>query len=125
MGPAGYGCGADLSGEGLAGQPFVNGHSARHVQAWAAFLVASGQQTISGALVFSPRCFPEGWAGVGVGARMSYPFFTPTALGLLHVTWPGGAQLQVLSGSVPQTEVHFNHCVGPSNESPSSTVVVI
>ena len=28
----GFGCGAELSGQGLAGQAFVNAHYARHVQ---------------------------------------------------------------------------------------------
>ena len=104
---------------------YIHAHYARHVQAWAAFLVASGQQTVSGGLVFTPRCFPEGWLGVGVGARTSYPFFTPTALGLLHITWPAGARLEVLSGSVLQAKVHFDQCSGPSKESPSIIIVII
>jgi hypothetical protein len=101
VGPAGLGCGGGaLSGEFLAGQPFVNSHYARQLQGWHALLAETGQQydATVGELTFAPACAGLRAAGWPT-ATAALPVFVPGALGILRVHGDGRAPaLHVLRG---------------------------
>ena len=92
--------------DSLAGQPFVNSHYARHSQAWAALLAATGQRldAVARTLSFAPIC--EGRrVAAGGGHELVLPFFSPAALGLLTVRWAApsvSATLRLLQGGLPE-----------------------
>ena len=107
VGPEGLSCGAPLSGAFLIGQGFVNSHYARHSQAWAALLAATGQRldAVARTLSFAPIC--EGRRVAVGGHELVLPFFSPAAVGLLTVRWaaaepPVSATLRLLQGRLPE-----------------------
>jgi hypothetical protein len=101
VGPGGLGCGGGaLSGDFLAGQPFVNSHYARQLQGWHALLAETGQQydATVGALTFAPACAGLRAAGWPQAAAV-LPVFVPGALGALRVHGAGREPaLHVLRG---------------------------
>ena len=112
IGPDGLGCNADLSGQSVVGQPFINSHYARQLQGWAALMALTGQQydAPASSLHLRPACngVRPVAGGVGGAVELVLPVLTPVALALLRVVWPGPgtvatSQLEVLSGALPVT----------------------
>ena len=113
IGPNGLdGCGASLSGTFLKGQPFVNSHYQRQLQAWAALLAITGQDfnAVEGTLTFTPSC--EGRIETSNGNReLRFPFFSPQAIGLVIVTWKKEEEVDLITAELritKSTSTKFN-----------------
>ena len=105
MGPAGKTCGgAQLSGEQLAGEPFVNAHYARQLQGWMLQRALSGQlwNAADRRLRLAPR--------VSASDSARVPWFTTEAAGLVHVLPADASQgehhrIEVVAGALKNVRV--------------------